>query len=72
MIFVKQIKTENKVSDKLEADTEGIFLKMSWISLPVYEGFNQFAIWPSEQSVSKARFKNKDNVDLLSFKVVKF
>ena len=30
---------------------------MSWISLPVYEGFNQFAIWHSDQSVSKARLK---------------
>ena len=71
MIFVKQIKTDNKVSESLEADTEGISLKMSYISLPVYEGFNQFAIWHSEQSVSKARLK-KDNVGLLSFKTMDF
>ena len=54
---MNQIKTENKVSDKLEPDIESDFVKMSWISLPVYEGFNQFAIWPSQQSVSKARLK---------------
>ena len=42
VIFVKQIKAE----------------KMNLISLPIYEGFNQFAIWPSQQSVSTDRLKS--------------
>ena len=26
---------------------------MAWVCLPTYEGYNQFAIWPAQESVSR-------------------
>ena len=54
IIFRRKLLNSEIVNINILLTTKGSLNKtaMQMVSLPYYEGFDQFAIWPSDQSVS--------------------